>query len=285
MSTSGLIVPAPATNQAGRNIGASSPEDIGEFIAWGETQTRLSFNLYNYSYFVIDGDKLTIPKYNYSPKYGQCDYKTVLDPEDDAATVRWGGNWRMPVAEEIVELYKNTTRQWTEINGVPGYKFTSKMEGYTDNWIFLALPTGYKWGQYFDEAYDWGVYFGASLIDPEQANIFYFQQGHSYTYAYGSRAQGLPVRAVEGEFVPVTSISLDKTEVTIKVGEVYAPQVTMLPQNATSYIPSGKVDDTSIASINNDDNVVGVAPGVTTYRAYAHNGLIATCTVTVTAAE
>ena len=32
------------------------------------------------------------------------DYKTILDAENDAAHVNWGGSWRMPTKEEEEEL-------------------------------------------------------------------------------------------------------------------------------------------------------------------------------------
>ena len=35
---------------------------------------------------------------------GTVDNKTVLDPEDDAATANWGSGWRMPTAKEQDEL-------------------------------------------------------------------------------------------------------------------------------------------------------------------------------------
>ena len=261
------------------NLGATAPEDNGSYFSWGETQPKEEYNWG--TYLLCNGAYNTLTKYNDDPEYGDVDYKFVLEPEDDAAHVNLGGDWRMPVAEEIVELYRNTSLVWTQINGVPGYKFTSRVAGYTDKWIFLAFPTGYIWDRtHYD--YDWALYFGSSLIDPMNGNIFFFREGQSYLYAYGGRAQGLPVRAVEGAFVPVTSIILDKTELTLNVGEaVSAPAVTVLPDNATAYSYSHKIDDTSIARFDDDGNIVGVAPGVTTYRAYSHNGLVVTCTITV----
>ena len=65
------------------------------------------------------------------------DKKTVLDLSDDVARVEWGGSWRMPTRDEFDELADNCTWEYTSINGVYGQKLTSKIEGYTDKWIFL----------------------------------------------------------------------------------------------------------------------------------------------------
>lgn len=77
---------------------------------------------------------------------GFTDRKTVLDPEDDAAHVNWGGDWRMPTSAELKELSSSLNCTWTwcevgntEFNGVAGYKVQSKKSGYTDKWIFLPI--------------------------------------------------------------------------------------------------------------------------------------------------
>ena len=59
------------------------------------------FNWTDYKW-TVDGSSSNFSKYNAS------DSKTVLDPEDDAAHVIMGGNWRMPTLEEYNELCLNT---------------------------------------------------------------------------------------------------------------------------------------------------------------------------------
>jgi len=141
------------------NIGANSPEDFGDYFAWGEV------NGYKYEneQFVLDvtgnqEDAVTYDKtvngfswesgtntYKFgsydgkaSPDYGMTKYnktdgKTVLDLEDDAAYVNWGENWRMPTVEEISELIdsKNTSHEFTSMNNVQGILFTSLSNGNT----------------------------------------------------------------------------------------------------------------------------------------------------------
>ena len=94
------------------NIGANSEEEAGLYFQYGDTQGYTAekvgngeglkpFDWGDYK-FSIDGSSSNFSKYNAS------DSKTVLDPEDDAAHVNMGGNWRMPTFEEYKELCLNT---------------------------------------------------------------------------------------------------------------------------------------------------------------------------------
>ena len=121
------------------NVGATAPEQYGNYYAWGETTTKSSYDWGNYT-FRTGGSTysdLKFSKYNSLSGYGTVDNKKVLDLTDDAARTTWGGTWRMPTREEFDELSDNCTWEYTSINGVYGQKLTSKMPGYTDKWIFL----------------------------------------------------------------------------------------------------------------------------------------------------
>ena len=87
------------------NMGASSPEEYGDHYAWGETETESTYDWNTYKW--CKGSKNTLTKYCTDSDYGTVDNKTVLDPEDDVAQVKWGGNWRMPTDAEIEELREN----------------------------------------------------------------------------------------------------------------------------------------------------------------------------------
>ena len=84
---------------AAYNVGASSPEEYGGYYAWGETENKTIYNWNTYKWCM--GDYTNITKYGESSTYGIIDYKRVLELDDDAAHVNWGGNWRMPTAEEM----------------------------------------------------------------------------------------------------------------------------------------------------------------------------------------
>jgi hypothetical protein len=127
------------TKWANMNVGATRPEEYGLYFAWGETTGYTSdtsdgrlFKWTNYKW--CNHRIYLMTKYCTDSKKGTIDNKTVLDLEDDAAHVNWGGSWVMPTSGEIDELLANTTSEWTTVNGIKGCKFTSKTNG---NSIFL----------------------------------------------------------------------------------------------------------------------------------------------------
>ena len=122
------------------NVGANSPEDYGDYFAWGETSTKSTYEWSTYKY--CNGSYNTLTKYNTSSDYGTVDNKTTLELSDDAAQANWGGAWRMPTDAEMTELLEQCTWTWTTQNGVNGYKVTSKSNG---NSIFLPAA-GYCLG-------------------------------------------------------------------------------------------------------------------------------------------
>lgn len=138
------------------NVGTTTPEGYGDYFAWGETSTK---ETYNWStYFDYDEDTKSFPKYNNEGG------KTILDPEDDAAYVNWGGSWRMPTQAEWQELLDNCTWEWTTQNGIDGYKVTSNKEGYTHKLIFLPAA-GYRSGSNLSNEGSKGQYWSSSLTE------------------------------------------------------------------------------------------------------------------------
>lgn len=124
------------------NIGASSPEEYGDYLAWGETSgypngkdpATYSTTYKYYSYGSYGSYK--IKKYNTDSSMGTVDNKLYLDPADDVACQQWGEMWMMPTMAQLAELTNENyvTMEWTKLNGVNGVKFTSKTNG---NSIFL----------------------------------------------------------------------------------------------------------------------------------------------------
>ena len=145
------------------NVGASKPEEYGNYFAWGETEPydengKTTFNWSTYKW--CNGSYTTLTKYNTRSGYGTVDNKTELDLEDDAAYVNWGSNWRMPSKEQFDELINSsyTTTEWTTtVNGVNGRLITSKTNGNSiflpaagicdDTPLSLAGSSGYYWSR------------------------------------------------------------------------------------------------------------------------------------------
>ena len=146
------------------NVGATKPEEYGNYYAWGETEPKTTYSWATYKW--CNGSSSTLTKYCNNASYGKdsfTDDKTVLDPEDDAAAANWGGAWRMPTDEEWTELRTNCTWTWTTKNGVNGYEVKSKTN---ENAIFLpaADDLGYYWSSSLRTDYPfyaWDVAFGS----------------------------------------------------------------------------------------------------------------------------
>lgn len=113
------------------NVGADEPWEYGGYYAWGETEEKSDYSWETYKW--CNGTRHTMIKYCTDSDYGRVDNKTVLDPEDDVAHVKWGGSWRMPTIDEINELVYKCIWEWTSINGIKGCRIT----GPNGNSIFL----------------------------------------------------------------------------------------------------------------------------------------------------
>ena len=152
------------------NLGASSPEDYGDYYAWGETETKSDYSCSTYKFGTSGGGPFS--KYNTDSTFGAVDNNTEMDPEDDVAHVNWGGVWRMPTMAEFAELLTNCKTSWTTLNGKCGRLFTSKING---NHIFL--PAAGDWSD-TSIRYEgsFGGYWSSSLdIDyPDRACGLYF---------------------------------------------------------------------------------------------------------------
>lgn len=80
--------------------------------------------------------------------------------------------------------------------------------------------------------------------------------------------------------IAVTAVSLNKTSLTLEVGESYTLVVTVSPSNATDKSITWSSTNSSVASVSGG-KVTAKSEGTTTITAEAHNGKTATCTVIV----
>ena len=176
------------------NVGATKPEEYGDYFAWGETQPKSTYDWSTYKWY--NGSNYTLTKYCTNSSYGTVDNKTTLELSDDAARANWGGSWRMPTKAERDELRESCTWTWTTQNGVKGYKVTSKKSGYTNKSIFLP-SAGYRDGSSLSNAVSNGYYWLSSLDTdyPNSAGGLLFGSGLVALY-YTSRYTGRSVRPV-----------------------------------------------------------------------------------------
>ncbi|MGM9746521.1 MAG: hypothetical protein ACI30H_06160 [Paludibacteraceae bacterium] len=173
------------------NVGATKPEEYGNYYAWGETTPKDYYYWSTYKW--CNGSYDTQTKYCTNSSYGTVDNKTVLDLEDDAAAVNWRGAWRMPTDAEWMELRENCEWTWTTRNGVNGREVTSKING---NSIFLPAA-GYRSNDDLGDAGNYGSYWSSSLYTgyPYDARYVYFYSDNVYRYYY-YRYYGRSVRPV-----------------------------------------------------------------------------------------
>ena len=172
------------------NVGANIPWEYGVYYAWGEREEKSYYHWSTYKWYSGSSDSMT--KYCTSSTSGNdnIDGKTVLDPEDDVAHIKWGGNWRMPTKAEQDELRNSCTWTWTTQNGVNGYKVT----GPNGNSIFLPAA-GYRYGTEASDRGSYGYYWSSSLNSRRTAFYLYFGSG-DYGRVDGYRYYGLSVRPV-----------------------------------------------------------------------------------------
>ena len=178
------------------NVGASKPEDYGDYFAWGETMPKSVNNWSTYKWCMGSYDTLT--KYCTDSDFGYngfVDDITELAPEDDAATANWGSDWCIPSLEQIQELRNNCTNEWTTRNGVNGRLFTSDINGES---LFLPAAGECSFGEHYF-AGSWGQYWSRTLYSsyPHYAYFLDFNSSNVYWYhKYSYRYSGQSVRAV-----------------------------------------------------------------------------------------
>ena len=174
------------------NVGASKPEEYGDYFAWGETKPKTTYEWSTNKY--CKGSYKSMTKYCTDSYYGTVDNKTELEPSDDAATANWGSNWQMPSREQCAELINSsyTTTTWTILNG-GGWKITSKSNG---NSIFLPAA-GCRAGTSLYDAGSYGGYWSRSLTtsSSDSACSLYIDSSSISTYSSG-RFYGYSVRPV-----------------------------------------------------------------------------------------
>ncbi|MBO7100341.1 MAG: hypothetical protein J6W21_10800 [Bacteroidaceae bacterium] len=175
------------------NVGASKPEEYGDYFAWGETKSKSNYSWSTYKY--CKGSSTTMTKYCTSSDCGTVDNKTELEPADDAATANWGTGWQMPSLAQQQELINTsyTTTTWTTQNGVYGRKIISKSNG---NSIFLPAA-GYRYATSLFDAGSGGDYWSRSLDTSYSYNRYnlYFSSSNIYT-SFSNRICGQSVRPV-----------------------------------------------------------------------------------------
>jgi len=275
------------------NLGASKPEEYGDYYAWGETEPYYSLldpffwkegkEGYLWSFYMWSrGEFNMLTKYCNNSEFGYngfMDERTMLDLEDNAAYVNLGGSWRMPTGSEWSELMENCTWTWITQNGVEGQLITAT----NGNSIFLPAA-GYRFDILLLAVGAIGRYWSSSITTdrPYDAWMVGFDSNEVRRYGY-NRYYGLPVRPVYGgQVVPVESVSLNITELELSVGGETPLTATVLPENTANKALSWMSSNEYVATISSDGVVTGRSAGSALITATADDGgKTATCFVIV----
>ena len=166
------------------NVGASSPEEYGDYFAWGETTTKDTYSSSNCPTYGLDNSQLQ--------SQGYIDGEGNLTAQHDAARAKWGGDWRMPTYDELRELNTKCTWEWINTNDFKGYKVT----GPNGNSIFLPAA-GYRDGSSLYGAGSGGYYWSSTPFDYYDFNAYYlYFNSSNLGMINNSRYYGRSVRPV-----------------------------------------------------------------------------------------
>ncbi len=197
------------------NVGATKPEEFGNYYAWGEVEPKEYYGWSNYKY---GSAYIALTKYctdSYYGKDGFTDSKTTLDLSDDAAYVNWGGKWRMPTKAQQDELRSECYWVWarnyknSSVRGYVVYKAKSSSDkgvsiyydgtpsssySLSDAHIFLPAA-GLHDGS---NANFYGYYWSSSLTQTDEQHTAWDIGFHSdgISMSYSARYYGQSVRAV-----------------------------------------------------------------------------------------
>ncbi|MCQ2170578.1 MAG: Ig-like domain-containing protein [Bacteroidales bacterium] len=264
------------------NIDAQTPLEYGGYYSWGEVKEKSSYSWENYKY--CNGTEYYMTKYCSEPKYGDADYKSVLEKEDDISWAKLGDGWRTPTEDECDELLENTVMEEKTFDGIAGYLLTAK----NGRSIFFPKADNphcvyYSWTK------EYGWYLTSTLClgeSSEYCSILTLRGGGAdWSYTGGAeRASGYSVRPIYGgePIMPLLGLNLSDSKITLSPGKSKTLSVDYLPENATNKSVAWSSDDQGIATVNNGV-VTAKSVGSTTITVKSNfdNRIYTTCKIVV----
>ena len=156
------------------NVGADSPEEYGDYYAWGETYTKDEYEEENCDLY---GDEME---------------DIGGDPDYDVATSEWGEGWRLPTQDECEELVEECEWKWMKKKRVWGMRVT----GPNGNSIFLPAA-GYRYGSSLDDAGEYGNFWSSTPYESDSDGAFDLGFSSDFHYVgWSYRSGGQSVRPV-----------------------------------------------------------------------------------------
>lgn len=269
-----------SVNWATFNIGTTkySPQSPGDYFAWGETVGRREF----------------VQNYYLEPKQGHY-YEgklSVLESCDDAATVLWDKDWRLPTKEEFQELIDKCKWEWTRSYSHWGYNVT----GPNGNSIFL--PAGGMMRRKTEYVnYESGLYYWTSSCkfdDPEREPKAWSFTSNSdepdkskdrhmiISLTPLSIPTGRSIRPVTSKhYVPISDITVSKTKLKLEIGDEYILSAGFIPEDATKRNIYWRSGNSAVAHVDRNGKVIALSEGKCTISALCED-FRQECQVTVT---
>lgn len=174
------------------NIGAESPDEFGNYFAWGEIEVKDKYTHNNSEYYNIDAKRLE--SRNIIDKAGN------LLSKYDVATQRWGAEWKIPSLSQMDELVEKCKWEWSTLKWTSGFKVT----GPNGNSIFLPASGWYNSASdgLLDCVNERSEYWCSTVVkhDNEDARCLFFMKPDIYYASDGhsvQRSRGLCVRPVK----------------------------------------------------------------------------------------
>ena len=263
---------------ANKNVGSDRPENVGDYISWGETAPKENYAWDTYKW----GQSTShLTKYVWRATFGTVDNRNVLLPDDDAATVNLGGKWRLPTRKEAQELISQCTYVEKNLNGVSGYEFTGK-NGKT---LFFPITCMMIGSGLADES-ETTAQFWLKDLNVSNNNSWGASFGCHATnrfIAWTNRYIGLTVRAVDGSNdIAVSSITLNKSSLSLDVSGTETLTATVAPSTATIPDVVWSSSNTSVATVDYTGKVTALKAGTAVIKASSYDGAkTASCNLTV----
>ncbi len=172
------------------NVGASTPEEYGDYYAWGEVETKNDYSEKTYVHCRKRGVLGSLLNGAYKYDFLGTDICTT---KYDVARAKWRGSWRLPKKKEFRELIYYCEWKWITRNGINGYEVKSKKNG---NSIFLPAA-GRLYGTLSYAQGSYGYYWSATPYESDTSSAYglYFD-GRGRNIPSDYRYCGLSVRPV-----------------------------------------------------------------------------------------
>lgn len=259
------------------NLGASSPEQDGDYYRWGE---YVPMGLGSYKWTNPDG---TMIKYCMTPDFGKVDGLSSLEVTDDAATMNKGSGWRIPSFSEMEELVNDCSWEWVndyDGSGTCGFIVSGTKPGFTENCIFLPAagfrdaPERTMW--YRSRL----LYWTRDVVQHVSYNAWYliFYEKGIELHDDGRRYYGKSIRPVysdsynaELENTEITDVAFNDRYVIMNVGDNVLLSLNYYPKTAKDNRLIWESSDNNVVTVDNQGNVTALASGSATIKVSSIN--------------